>query len=99
MQAITVTTQGGYRRTVISDYPLELGESCGILEHCKLAVCIARIIAGAKFHNVDVERLHSARTESRGSCDSRGVKTPTRTMAHFSSNLGHQFIWRSSRHR
>jgi hypothetical protein len=74
MQGITVTAQRGYLRTLIGDNPVELGERCGIFEHREPAVCIARIIAGAKFHSVDVERLQLGKDRIQRELRQQGVK-------------------------
>ena len=65
MQRVAVTAQGADGDAVIGQNFLKLGEGGGVFEHRELAVRIARIVAGAEFDGIDLERYEFLQNRSQ----------------------------------
>src|ERR1700733_11248617 len=59
MQRISMTAQRTDRKTAVFELELELTQRSAIAEHRQRTVRVARVIAGAQFHSVDVQALQS----------------------------------------
>jgi hypothetical protein len=57
MERIAVAAQRADSGFVVGQLAFELVESRGIFQHAKVAVCVARIVAGRKFNRMNIERL------------------------------------------
>ena len=57
MQRISVTAQRADGESAIFELELELAERMAIVEHRERAVRIARVVAGAQFHGVDIQAV------------------------------------------